>query len=307
MGEESERVLARVVVPEERAGERVDGWAAEVLDLIPSRSAARKAMKREEILLEGQVVETSRRIRPGQVLTLLESTRSPRVYALDLELAYVDPHMAVVLKPPGIPVTGNAHRTLVHALPHNLRPSELPDALALPRHCHRLDRGTGGLVVIARTASALVAINRAFQERQVRKRYRALVRGRLEGEGSVDESVEGREALTRWRAVEHTPSLHVDWFTTVDAWPHTGRRHQIRRHLASLGHPIIGDALYTEGKLFRNKGMFLWAVELWLPHPATGEELHVSTPEPYKFEAYRARERRRWEAWQGMEQQGRTP
>ncbi len=290
------KVLAEVVVPAEAQGERVDRWALEALALIPTRSAARKALKREELLLDGLTVPANRRLVAGQRLTLLESATRPRVYTLDLEVVYQDPHLAVVLKPPGLPVTGNAHRTALHALPHNLEPSGEPDALVFPRHCHRLDRGTGGLLVVARTAGALVAMGRAFQERRVRKRYRALVRGRLEGRGEIHQAVEGREALTRWSVVEHTPSLHVDWVTTLDAWPHTGRRHQLRRHLASLGHPILGDGLYTEGRLFRNKGLFLWAVELWFPHPVTGEDTHVRTDEPYKFTAYRRREERRWRA-----------
>ena len=139
-----------------------------------------------------------------------------------------------------------------------------------------------------------MSLGRQFQERQVRKRYRAILVGRLEDSGTIDTALEERAARTRWAAVRHDRSLHCQWLTTVDLWPETGRTHQLRRHMAQLGHPVLGDDLYTEGRVLQRSGLFLAAVELQLTHPRSGEPLHFVLPEPSKFVTFREREERRW-------------
>ncbi len=153
---------------------------------------------------------------------------------------------------------------------------------------------------MAKTARALMATHRAFQERRVRKTYRALAVGRLDGEGTVSEPVDGRAAITRWRAVDHCRSLKAGWLTTVELSPVTGRTHQLRRHLAALGTPILGDVAYgIDGLVYRGKGLFLWAVALRLDHPITGQPLALRVEEPPKFASMRAREERRWRRHHG--------
>ena len=271
---------------------RIDRLAAERFGL-PSRSQARKMIKRGELLLDGEPVEPSRFVKDGDRIQLLRPAKLPPTWELELTVVHVDDDLAAVLKPPGPVVSGNRFRTVEHALPFNLGPSPAPDALVLPRPVHRLDARTSGLLLVARSASALVELGRRFQRREVSKRYRAILSGRLEGEGLVDTPLEGREARTRWRAVRHDPSLHVDWITTVDLYPETGRTHQLRRHMASLGRPVLGDELYTDGPVLRSAGLFLFAAELKLLHPRTDAPLHLELPEPAKYETFRARERRR--------------
>jgi tRNA pseudouridine65 synthase/23S rRNA pseudouridine1911/1915/1917 synthase len=219
----------------------------------------------------------------------------PPVLDLPLHLYSEDDHIAVVGKPPGIAVSGNTARTVERALRGNVRVSPQVDALPWPRPVHRLDAPTGGLLLVAKTATAMVSLGRQFQQRRVQKRYLALVTGRLDGDGTVRSPVEGRPAETAYRALSHTRSLRTEWLTTVEARPATGRTHQIRRHLAELGHPVVGDRQYgAEGSVLRSKGLFLWAVELRFEHPVTGATVVVSTDPPPKFSTYPEREERRW-------------
>jgi 23S rRNA pseudouridine1911/1915/1917 synthase len=292
--------LDEAVVPEERAGERLDRCAFGLLAGLATVTHAKKAAKRGELLLNGEVATSHRRVRPGDLIRFIGPQRPPPpVFEIPIEVPWQDGHMAVVVKPPGLVVSGNLHRSLEHALLPWLEPSTEPDALPWPRPVHRLDLRTGGLVMVAKTARARAALGRILEQREASKRYRALVLGRLEGEGVVDLPVDGRASVSRYRAVEHSRSLRTDWLTTVDLWPVTGRTHQLRQHVAAMGHPVLGDELYgTEGSILRGAGLFLWAVELSLDHPITGEPLHVAIDEPYKFASHRAREARRWQNYE---------
>lgn len=277
--------------------DRLDRFARDAFSL-PSRSAARKLVSAGKILLNGAAVESSRIVKPGDTLALLVPPPAARpVFPLDFPVVYADEHMAAVLKPPGFPVSGNRFKTIENALPHNLPPSDHPEALPMPRPAHRLDVRTGGLLLVARTRPAQVGLGRLFETRQIHKRYRAILLGRLEGEGEVDLPIEGRDALSRYRAVAHTRSLRGGWLTSVDLEPVTGRTHQLRIHMTHLGHPILGDDLHflDEAHVLRGKGLFLRALALSLPHPVTGEPLVVEQPEPQKFVKLRAREAARWE------------
>jgi RluA family pseudouridine synthase len=283
-------------VPPGSAADRLDRVVAALFPgLVPSRAAAKAACKRGDVLVDGVPAEPSRFVAAGQQLTLLpHSGPLPAPFPLALEVAYEDDAIAVVVKPPGLPVSGNQHRTLRHALSANLAASPRPDALRLPEPAHRLDAATSGLVAIGKTASALAALNAAFASRDVAKRYRAVVVGRLEGEGAITVPLGGRPCETRYAAVQHGAAVRCGWLTVVDLWPLTGRTHQLRRHLAGLGHAVVGDRLYgTRGTILRGLGLFLAAVELTLPHPDDGRPVQVEIPPPRKHAALLRREARR--------------
>ena len=167
----------------------------------------------------------------------------PPIFHLDLEVVWQDQWMAIVVKPPGIPVSGNCYRSVEKALPINISPSNVLDVLIAPRPVHRLDVPTGGLLLVAKSSQALINLSRQLQERAVRKRYRAIVTGRLEGENIITDLVDGRKAETVYRPIAYSRSLRTDWITTVDLIPKSGRTHQLRKHLSGIGHPIVGDGL----------------------------------------------------------------
>lgn len=283
-------------VPPGSATDRLDRVVAALFPgMLPSRTAAKAACKRGDVLVDGAPAEPSRFVSAGQQLTLLpHSGPLPAPFPLELEVAYEDEAIAVVVKPPGLPVSGNQHRTLRHALTANLTTSPRMDALRLPEPAHRLDAATSGLVAVGKTASGLAALNAAFASRSVAKRYRAVVVGRLEGEGTVDVPLGGRPCETRYAAVQHGAAVRCEWLTVVDLWPVTGRTHQLRRHLAGLGHAVVGDRIYgARGTTLRGLGLFLAAVELMLPHPDDGRPIRVEIPPPPKHAALLRRETRR--------------
>jgi 23S rRNA pseudouridine1911/1915/1917 synthase len=282
-------ITSEHLVPDGVEPQRLDHYAAEVLPEIASRTQARKLRKKGALRVNGEREENSIMVTPGDRFHYVIPATNRRVVTIPEEIVVVweDEHMAVIVKPAGLRTSGPQRRTLVNVLPGVLRPSTEPDVMNWPHTVHRLDIRTGGLIVCAKTHRGNVGLGRVFQERQVQKRYEAIAVGRLEGEGQVDIPVEGRTASTLWKVRRHVPSHMFGWLTEVHAWPLSGRNHQIRRHLASLGHPILGDDLYTgDVENIQKKGLYLWAAGLTLPHPVSGEMLEFSSAPGKRFLRY---------------------
>lgn len=248
---------------------------AQLPDAFASPSAARRAVRRRLVLLDGTPCACDTVLRGGERLVVVHRAgepegapgrpAAPRRYAdRDLEIAYEDEAMAVVVKPQGMPTQG-AHRLSVHTLlPHALAPSALDGRLRRPQHAHRLDAPTGGLLAVAKTHDALVALSRSFAERAVQKTYTALLApdawaaaaGGLVGGGAaraaeppacatgggyrplpdageIAISLGGKEASTAYAVTRRYRSLgRLRELAAVTLTPHTGRTHQLRRHAA---------------------------------------------------------------------------
>lgn len=295
-------------------------------------SAARKAIRRGDVVVNGKQADINTTVAPGdsvdfQSRVIASDNRgTPHTLLNPLRVAYEDDYLAVVVKPPGMIIHGRtveedrkagteANRSkhgklnLRAYLPSTLKPSGAGvDVLRRPIHVHRLDEPTGGLVVCAKTRTALAKLTQDFADRKVKKRYRAIVVGELKGDGTIAIPLEGKPSETYYKVCEGNGStvrsLHSGVLTTVDLWPATGRNHQLRKHLAHLGYPILGDARY-HGKvhntaaggtrLLEGEGLFLWALGLTFSHPITGEQLEVQIEEPEKFELWRSKEQKRFD------------
>ena len=262
-------------------------------------SSARKAIRRRGILVAGTTVGScSHAVLPGTLVERMEragatsheraassrdSEAAPRV-----AVVYEDDHHAVVYKPRGMTCDSGAlrgHGTVSSALLVSLQPCLQVGALARPKHAHRLDLPTEGLLLCAKTRVALAALNEAFSGRRIHKRYRALVFGTPEEAGGVfDTPMYDKPSRTEWRKLDSVPSARFGSVSRVDLWPVTGRKHQLRKHLSAARHPIMGDDSYGfASKVLHGRGLFLAAVELEYPHPVTGEMRRVKVDEPERF------------------------
>jgi RluA family pseudouridine synthase len=262
-----------------------------------------KAFKKGLIYLNGEPVETGRFLKLGDVIELKAAPAAlHKDFFLDIEVVYEDDHLAIVNKPAGYPVSGNRFKTIAQALPRNLKPGTTPDALPIPLPVHRLDAATSGLLVVAKTRSAHASLGQLFEARSVIKTYHAIAVGAMPERGEITSPIEGLHAETSSKVLRSVPSLRNGHLSLVELGPRTGRTHQLRIHLASIGHPIAGDTLYGPAQsILRGKGLFLAATALRFPHPIFTETLvDVSIQQPNKFLALLDREAKRWEKFNPM-------
>ncbi|MCB0381582.1 MAG: RluA family pseudouridine synthase [Flavobacteriales bacterium] len=289
-------VLQTHIVPNNIEEQRLYDYAALNFPTLPSRKAIKKAITRGEILVDGKLSSTGWWVKAGQKIELLESAiNPPKQYELKLEVVYEDDFFAIINKPAGITVSGNQFRTIQNALIGNINISTAQDALRWPKPVHRLDNPTSGLLLVAKTASALVKLGQQFENKSIQKKYAAIVIGKTPESGTITIEVEGLPATTHFKLVKVVPSLKNEFLSLLELSPKTGRTHQIRIHLAQLGFPIMGDKLYgNEAEILRGKGLFLSAIGLELNHPITNELLKIEIPLPHKFTSLLERENRRW-------------
>ena len=271
-------------------------YIANHFPVVSSRNGAKKAIKRGELLLNGEIVETGTWIKGGeQILFVDPQVNPPKPYKLDLDVVYEDDSIAIINKPPGIEVSGNKFKTIENALSVNLQVSNELDALPWARPVHRLDYPTSGLLLVAKTKSAQISLGRQFEKKKIHKRYRAVVIGELPEKGEMRTPVNGLASSSDFSLVKIVDSLKSIKLSLVDLFPHTGRTHQLRVHLADLGFPILGDSLYgKEGMILKSKGMFLAAVEIRFIHPKTEKFFKLDIEQPAKFTTYLEREARRF-------------
>jgi 23S rRNA pseudouridine1911/1915/1917 synthase len=286
------------IVTDDLAQQRLLDYSINVFaDFLSSKKGIKKAIKRGELLLNGKIVESGRYLLKGDKLQLFDlHNKAPKTFNLKLPIVYEDDYLAIINKPAGIVVSGNQYRTIVNALQFNLTPSTSKDALKWPKPVHRLDHPTSGLLLVAKTHSAIVELSRQFEHKEIAKKYHAVVIGKPDEAGIIENAIEGRSAITEYKLLESVKSLRNGDLSLLELSPHTGRTHQLRIHLSQLGFSIMGDKLYgTEGEILKHKGLFLSAVELRFKHPADSRDMDIKIAAPEKFTALLNREQRRFD------------
>ena len=304
-----ERRADEFIVASHEAGLRLDIYLS-LKDLGLSRSQIKKSVDDSLVRVNGVHTKVSYRLRSGDIVEI--NKREPVAYHvlpqdIPLTIVYEDQHILVVDKPAGMvvhPAAGHAEDTMVNAILHHCQNLSGIGGVLRPGIVHRLDKGTSGLMVVAKSDEAHQGLAGQFKRHEVRKTYKALVYGNpKEDEGVIDvplgrhpvdrkkmstRSRRSKEAITRWRVHERfgmAAMLDVDIIT--------GRTHQIRVHLSALGYPIVGDSMYGNPKRANNihdtfvrsklkamKRQALHAARIGFVHPVTLQAMVFTSPLP---------------------------
>ncbi len=221
--------------------------------------------------MDGKVGKTGDWVQPGQEISVIADVRKiPKILPLSIPVIYEDEHLAILHKPASLPVSGNRYRTVENALPFNLEKTILPEAMPWPRPVHRLDAATSGLLVIAKTYPAMVRLGQAWEAGAVNKKYIAVVWGSLpESVGSITTPIDGRAAHTDYEVIRTMEHPKLGGISEVSLTLKTGRTHQLRIHLSSLGNDILGDLIYEKSERPKIRGLWLFATEINFVHPVT--------------------------------------
>lgn len=231
------------------------------------------------------------------IITIVDlNLKPPKIFPLKLEILYEDDFIAVINKPAGISVSGNLYKTIVNALGFNLKVSTQKDALNWPLPVHRLDNQTSGMLIIAKTITARIELGNAFENKEVKKVYQAVVIGKTPLHGRINKKIDEKESLTDFKTIKTVDSLKNESLSLLELRPLTGRTHQLRIHCASLNTPILGDKIYGKPNLIlKHKGLFLCAVSLKFNHPISKDELNLTIDTPHKFLKRLENEQRRFD------------
>jgi 23S rRNA pseudouridine1911/1915/1917 synthase len=294
-------------VTAEAAGQRLDAFLAERIEGW-SRARLQRLIDDGDVLVGGKLTKSSHKVRANDEIEIELTAHPAEVFTpedIPVDIVYEDDDLIVVNKPAGLvvhPAAGVPHGTLANALAFHFAQLSTTGGVTRPGIVHRLDRGTSGLLVVAKTETAHEHLANQFREREVFKSYRALVHGQVEHrQGQLDQPIArdprnrvrmavvrgGRPALSLYRIREAFPR-----FTLLDVELKTGRTHQIRVHLMWLKNPVVGDEVYGGGRdntivdatvkraVARLDRQFLHAAELGFRHPRSGAPLRFKAELP---------------------------
>lgn len=276
--------------------------AVVLLDQDLSRSMIQKMLEDKQILVNGKKEKASYKTKLNDMIQIEEIVPKEitlKAQDIPLDIIYEDKDIIVVNKPKGLvvhPANGNPDGTLVNAIMNICKDSLSGIGGKIrPGIVHRIDKDTSGLLIVAKNDKAHIALSEQIKNREIVKKYVALVRGTIkENEATIDMPIgrsskdrkkmavrkDGKVAITHFKVLQRYKG-----YTYLDIKIDTGRTHQIRVHLAEIGYPIVGDSVYSNGKNpFGVEGQMLHAKELTFTHPTTGKEMHLEAPLPEYFE-----------------------
>ena len=274
---------------------RLTDYAAKVFPILGSRTAVKKAIAEGTLLVNDELSEENIYVKKGDVLILkIKTTKKPK-FQIDLPIIFEDDYLIIINKPAGIAVNGNRNKTVENAIIAIAEKSYEVDALPSPVAVHRIDVPTKGLVILAKTKTALIQLSKAFQNNQIKKTYWAVVHGKPLRKGRIDKALQGKSAITNYETIKVVPSRIFKHLALVKLTPITGRTHQLRIHLKDAGHLIVGDKQYAgRTKTILGKGLFLAACELIFTHPITGKIIDLNIQPPLRFQKLLEREQKRF-------------
>ncbi len=280
------------------AGARLDKAMADLTDL--SRSQANEEIKKGAVLVNGQAKKAKYTVQEGDVITYevpQEEILDYQAEDIPLEIVYEDDDVAVVNKPQGMvvhPSAGHASGTLVNALMYHVKNLSSINGVVRPGIVHRIDKDTSGLLMVAKNDQAHQALAEELKDKKSLRKYIAIVHGNLPNDRGMIEApigrsekdrkkqavtAKGKPAVTRFQVLERLGD-----YSLVELTLETGRTHQIRVHMAYIGHPVAGDPLYGPRKTLKGHGQFLHAQTLGFTHPKTGETMVFTAEAPAIFQ-----------------------
>ena len=282
----------------EIGGVRLDKAVADLTPL--SRSLANEQIKNGQILVNGQVKKAKYAVKAGDVITYELPEPEALEYVaenLPLDIVYQDEDVAVVNKAQGMvvhPSAGHTSGTLVNALMYHIKDLSGINGVLRPGIVHRIDKDTSGLLMIAKNDDAHIKLADELKAKKSLRKYWAIVHGSLPNDRGVIEApigrsekdrkkqavtAKGKPAITRFHVLERFGN-----YTLVELQLETGRTHQIRVHMAYIGHPVAGDEVYGPRKTLKGHGQFLHARTLGFTHPKTGEVMEFTAEAPAIFQ-----------------------
>ena len=273
------------IVPRLLTPIRLQEYGVGIFQAALTKSALKKALKKQYITVNGLIATSATFINGGECISLsiLEEVSPKKKLVFPLEVLFEDNYLAVIHKPAGILVSGNSFKTIANALEQNLKGSNLSDATP-PQPVHRLDFATTGILLVGKTSSSIRALNKIFENREVEKIYCAVTIGEMNSQGTIISEIDGKESQSNYTLCESVPSQRFGKLNLVQLEPQTGRRHQLRKHLSSIGNPILGDKEYgIENLVLNGKGLYLHAYSLKFIHPFTDEEVYLKDKLPQRF------------------------
>ena len=306
-------------VPPEAAGQRLDQWLVSQLPEV-SRVRIQQLIEQKKIQVNGKLPKASMKLRGGEEIVITGTVELPPLKAfaedIPLDVVYEDESLAVINKPAGMSVHAGSGKddagnrgTMVNALLHRFNKLSQIGGELRPGIVHRLDKETSGLVLVAKSDLAHRKLAEQFSQREIKKTYIALVHGWMKtSQGTINAPISrdlvrrarmttkrglnskpGREAITHWKVREQIEGRYGK-FSLLEVRIETGRTHQIRVHLASIGHPVAGDTLYgaarpesylgTSPEVASLERNFLHAFEIQFRHPISNKGLSFQQPLP---------------------------
>ncbi|WP_214983444.1 RluA family pseudouridine synthase [Tenacibaculum dicentrarchi] len=264
---------------------RLQDYAVGIFKTIPTKSGIKKAIKKKLVFVNGKIATTALFINGNEKIELYKISEETtfKQFEFPLEVLFEDDYLAVIYKPAGILVSGNSFATIDNALLQNIKKSPLEDATR-PRPVHRLDYPTSGLLLIGKTSSSIIALNKLFEDKKIQKKYHAISIGKIENNGIIDFPIDDKKALTSYKLIKSIISERFKILNLVELSPKTGRKHQLRKHLLAIKSPILGDKEhFLDGFILNGKGLYLHASTLQFEHPFTKKQLIITKELPKKF------------------------